>query len=38
VKAIIRDTYGSVDILRLRDVEEPVAGDGDVLVRVMPPA
>jgi NADPH:quinone reductase-like Zn-dependent oxidoreductase len=34
VKAIIRDTYGSVDILRLRDVEEPVAGDGDVLVRV----
>jgi NADPH:quinone reductase-like Zn-dependent oxidoreductase len=34
VKAIIRDAYGSVDVLRLADVDRPVAGEGDVLVRV----
>jgi NADPH:quinone reductase-like Zn-dependent oxidoreductase len=34
VKAIARDTYGSVDVLELRDVPRPVAGEGEVLVRV----
>jgi NADPH:quinone reductase-like Zn-dependent oxidoreductase len=34
VKAIIRDAYGSVDVLRLADIDRPVAGDADVLVRV----
>jgi NADPH:quinone reductase-like Zn-dependent oxidoreductase len=34
MKAVVRDTYGSADLLRLRDVERPsVAGD-EVLVRV----
>ena len=34
MKAIVRDAYGSADVLRLEDVDEPVAGDGEVLVRV----
>jgi NADPH:quinone reductase-like Zn-dependent oxidoreductase len=34
VKAIIRDAYGSVDVLRLADIDQSVAGDADVLVRV----
>jgi len=34
VKAIIRDAYGSVDVLRLADIYQSVAGDADVLVRV----
>jgi NADPH:quinone reductase-like Zn-dependent oxidoreductase len=34
VKAIIRDAYGSVDVLRLADIDQPVAGEVDVLVRV----
>lgn len=34
MKAIIQDVYGSADVLELRDVEKPVAGDDDVLVRV----
>jgi NADPH:quinone reductase-like Zn-dependent oxidoreductase len=34
MKAVIRDRYGSVDVLRLGEVEKPVAGDGQVLVRV----
>jgi NADPH:quinone reductase-like Zn-dependent oxidoreductase len=34
VKAIIRDAYGSVDVLRLADIYRSVAGDADVLVRV----
>jgi NADPH:quinone reductase-like Zn-dependent oxidoreductase len=34
MKAIVRDTYGSVDVLRLGEIDKPVAGDGDVLVRV----
>jgi NADPH:quinone reductase-like Zn-dependent oxidoreductase len=34
MKAIVQDRYGSADVLRLRDVEDPVAGDGEVLVRV----
>jgi NADPH:quinone reductase-like Zn-dependent oxidoreductase len=34
VKAIVQDTYGSADVLELRDIEKPVPGDGDLLVRV----
>jgi NADPH:quinone reductase-like Zn-dependent oxidoreductase len=34
VKAIVQDTYGSADVLELRDVEDPVVGEHDVLVRV----
>ncbi len=34
MKAIIRDAYGSVDVLRLADIDQSVAGDADVLVRV----
>jgi NADPH:quinone reductase-like Zn-dependent oxidoreductase len=34
VKAIIRGAYGSVDVLRLADIDQSVAGDADVLVRV----
>ena len=34
MKAVVRDTYGSVDVLRLEEVAKPVAGDGELLVRV----
>ena len=34
MKAVVRDTYGSVDVLRLGEVAKPVASDGEVLVRV----
>src|SRR6476620_4331751 len=34
MKAIVRETYGPPDVLRLQDVPVPTLGDGDVLVRV----
>ncbi len=34
MKAIVRDRYGSPDVLRLEDVDKPRVGDDDVLVRV----
>ena len=34
MKAIVQDGYGSADVLEFRDIEEPVAGDDDVRVRV----
>jgi NADPH:quinone reductase-like Zn-dependent oxidoreductase len=34
VKAIIRDRYGSVEVLRLAETGKPVAREGEVLVRV----
>jgi NADPH:quinone reductase-like Zn-dependent oxidoreductase len=34
MKAITYDRYGSPDVLRLADVDRPVPGDHDVLVRV----
>jgi len=34
MKAIIQDTYGSPDVLQLKDIDRPEVGDGDVLVRV----
>src|SRR5919199_867942 len=34
MKAIFRDTYGSADVLQLRDIDKPEIGDDEVLVRV----
>ncbi len=34
MSAIVQDTYGSADVLELRDIDTPVVGDDDVLVRV----
>src|SRR5918992_3095595 len=34
MKAIIRDEYGSPDVLELRDIDKPEIGDDEVLVRV----
>jgi NADPH:quinone reductase-like Zn-dependent oxidoreductase len=34
MKAIVQDTYGSADVLQYRDIDEPTAGEGRVLVRV----
>jgi NADPH:quinone reductase-like Zn-dependent oxidoreductase len=34
VKAITQDRYGSADVLRLSDVDEPTPGEHDVLLRV----
>jgi NADPH:quinone reductase-like Zn-dependent oxidoreductase len=34
MKAIVQDKYGSVDVLRLRDVEIPQPGDDELLIRV----
>jgi NADPH:quinone reductase-like Zn-dependent oxidoreductase len=34
MKAIVQDRYGSADVLEFRDIDEPVVGDDDVLVRV----
>jgi NADPH:quinone reductase-like Zn-dependent oxidoreductase len=34
MKAIVQETYGSADVLELREIDKPVVGDGDVLVRV----
>ena len=34
MRAIVRSRYGSPDVLELRDVDKPVVGDNEVLVRV----
>jgi NADPH:quinone reductase-like Zn-dependent oxidoreductase len=34
MRAVVRDAYGSVEALRLAEVDMPVAGEGEVLVRV----
>lgn len=34
MKAIVQDRYGPADVLHLRDIDRPVTGDDDVLVRV----
>src|SRR5262245_52456053 len=34
MKAIVQDRYGEADVLEFRDVEEPVVGGRDVLIRV----
>src|SRR5438874_1017522 len=35
MKAIVRDVYGEVDVLRLGEIATPVAGEGEVLLRVV---
>ena len=35
MKAIVQDMYGSAEVLKLRDVDTPVPGDEDVLLRVV---
>ena len=34
MKAIVQDTYGSPDVLQLREIDKPVVGEDEVLVRV----
>jgi NADPH:quinone reductase-like Zn-dependent oxidoreductase len=34
MRAVVRDRFGPPDVLELREVDEPRAGDGEVLVRV----
>ena len=34
MKAMVQDTYGSPQVLRLREIAKPVVADGDVLIRV----
>src|ERR687887_364645 len=34
MKAIVQDRYGEADVLEFRDVEDPVVGENDVLIRV----
>jgi NADPH:quinone reductase-like Zn-dependent oxidoreductase len=34
MKAIVQDAYGPPEVLRLKEIDAPVVGDGDVLVRV----
>jgi NADPH:quinone reductase-like Zn-dependent oxidoreductase len=34
MKAIVQERYGSADVLEFKDIEDPVVGENDVLVRV----
>ena len=34
MKAVVQEEYGSPEVLELRDIDKPVAGDDEVLVRV----
>ena len=34
MKAAVRDSFGSADVVELRELEQPVAADDEVLVRV----
>ena len=34
MRAIVQEGYGSPDVLRLREIEKPVPGEGEVVVRV----
>ena len=34
MRAIVQAGYGSADVLHLREIEQPTAGDGEVLVQV----
>ena len=34
MKAVVQDRYGDADVLVVREIEEPVPTDGEVLIRV----
>ena len=34
MKAVVQDAYGSADVLEFADIDKPVVGDNDVLMRV----
>lgn len=34
MKAVVRETYGSAEVLQLKEIEIPQAGNGEVLIRV----
>lgn len=34
MKAVVQDVYGDADVLRLRDIPQPVPGAGEVLIKV----
>ena len=34
MKAIVQDRYGDADVLQLRDIDQPTASEGEVLLRV----
>ncbi|MET4146222.1 NAD(P)-dependent alcohol dehydrogenase [Arthrobacter sp. UYCo732] len=34
MKAIVQDVYGDADVLKLRDIPQPVPGNGEVLINV----
>ena len=34
MNAVVQDTYGSPDVLELREIDKPVVGDDEVLVQV----
>jgi NADPH:quinone reductase-like Zn-dependent oxidoreductase len=34
MKAIVQDTYGSAEVLQLRDIDEPAVGEDEVRIRV----
>ena len=34
MKAIVQDEYGSPDVLRVDEIDQPEVGDSDVLIRV----
>lgn len=35
MRAVVRDAYGTVDVLRVEETAKPVADDGEVLIRVL---
>lgn len=35
MKAVVQPKYGSPDVLQLKDVEKPVAGDNEVLIKIL---
>ena len=36
MRAVVRDSYGSPDVLEIRDVEKPTPADDEVLVGFAP--